>query len=126
MAAVHETTSRAEQCSMGEKERFGRVVEETRRRGRERVCGWGNRGGGEGTGGTLYLKRNNRMAGLEGKSLAVFLAAVVAAAFLAGGAVAADAPTPSPTSAVGALSPPLAIALLASLAALQIYRSPQP
>ncbi|KAJ8500658.1 hypothetical protein OPV22_011210 [Ensete ventricosum] len=71
----------------------------------------------------LYLKRNNRMAGLEGKSLAVFLAAVVAAAFLAGGAVAADAPAPSPTSAAGVLSPPLAIALLA---ALQIYRSPQP
>ncbi|RWW42585.1 hypothetical protein BHE74_00051854, partial [Ensete ventricosum] len=66
----------------------------------------------------LYLKRNNTMAGLEGKSLAVFLAAVVAAAFLAGGAVAADAPAPSPTSAAGALSPPLAIALLASSAAL--------
>ncbi|RWW17199.1 hypothetical protein GW17_00018883 [Ensete ventricosum] len=61
---------------------------------------------------------NNTMAGLEGKSLAVFLAAVVAAAFLAGGAVAADAPAPSPTSAAGALSPPLAIALLASSAAL--------
>lgn len=54
------------------------------------------------------------MAAIGGQSLAISLVAVVAAAFLAVGAVAADAPAPSPTSAAGAISPNLAVAVLAS------------
>ncbi|RWW59259.1 hypothetical protein BHE74_00033818 [Ensete ventricosum] len=54
------------------------------------------------------------MAAIGGQSLAISLVAVVVAAFLAVGAVAADAPAPSPTSAAGALSPNLTVAVLAS------------
>ncbi|RZR91273.1 hypothetical protein BHM03_00019368 [Ensete ventricosum] len=51
------------------------------------------------------------MAAFGAKSLATCL---VAAAFLAYGVAAADAPAPSPTSAAGALSPSLAVVVLAS------------
>ncbi|URE18240.1 hypothetical protein MUK42_12233 [Musa troglodytarum] len=54
------------------------------------------------------------MAAIGGQSLAISLVGVVAAAFLAFGAAASDAPAPSPTSAAGALSPPLTVAVLAS------------
>ncbi|RWW13945.1 hypothetical protein BHE74_00002273 [Ensete ventricosum] len=50
-------------------------------------------------------------AAFGAKSLATCL---VAAAFLAYGVAAADAPAPSPTSAAGALSPSLAVVVLAS------------
>ena len=52
--------------------------------------------------------------------LASFLMAVVTVFFLAGGAAAADAPTPAPASRAGALTPPLAVAVLASSIALLV------
>ncbi|OAY75396.1 hypothetical protein ACMD2_01884 [Ananas comosus] len=58
------------------------------------------------------------MAAVDSRVLYVLLSAVVAVASLAGGAAAADAPAPSPTSGAVALSSPLSAAVLCAAAVI--------
>lgn len=72
---------------------------------------------------TILFCLRRTMGALREKFVSSFLFVAVFATYLCGGALAVDAPAPSPASYAGALSPPLTVIVFASSAALLLVGS---